>query len=533
MPVEDLIAIRRLQGLMDMTDLMVGDDAMPSLLEEIARVLEQTVGFAGVVINAYRPQWDDFQVTSVAGSPEMRETLMGATYDRARWLPVVLDERFARCGAYFIPEGAVDWSTGAYGARYLPDLDAGSDPDAWRPGDELFVPCRDSAGHILAVLSLGEPIDGRRPSDAQLDYLVAVGASAACALDHGHRAQEAARHRAALEELLAVSSKLACQDSIELVLEAVCSGVVRALGFGKVVIELIDAETGSLRPRASVGWPAGQEPDWKVPAVAIEPLLDPAFEIGGCYLLPGETARRRAPLYVSFVSELNGRGPLAWNHHWLFVPLRDRTGDVVGRIWADDPEDRLLPSRSRLEALAVFANQATMAIVAAGQLEELRALAEEDPLTGLPNRRAFMRDLESELEVTRRHGRPLALVLCDVDHLKHINDTQGHPGGDRALCEIGRLLRGCLRAGDTAFRIGGDEFAVLLPGTTAEQAAVVAARIASRAPYGTELVPRLSCGVAAAPADGDDAEALIFRADSALYATKLARPTQMAVQVVG
>ena len=176
MPAENLIAISRLQRLMDMTDLMVGDDAIPKLLEEIARVLEETSGFAGVVINAYRPQWDDFQVTSVAGY-----------------------------------------------------LDGGPDPDAWRPGDELFVPCRDSAGHILAVVSLGEPVSGRRPSDADLDYLVAIGASAACALDHGQRAQEAARHRAALEELLAVSSRLACQDSIELVLEAVCAGVARAL----------------------------------------------------------------------------------------------------------------------------------------------------------------------------------------------------------------------------------------------------------------------------------------------------------------
>ena len=67
MPAENLIAISRLQRLMDMTDLMVGDDAILRLLEEIARVLEETSGFAGVVINAYRPQWDDFQVTSVAG----------------------------------------------------------------------------------------------------------------------------------------------------------------------------------------------------------------------------------------------------------------------------------------------------------------------------------------------------------------------------------------------------------------------------------------------------------------------------------
>ena len=147
----------------------------------------------------------------------------------------------------------------------------------------------------------------------------------------------------------------------------------------------------------------------------------------------------------------------------------------------------------------MFANQATMAIVTAGQLEELRALAQEDPLTGLPNRRAFMRDLESELERTRRHGRPLALVLVRRDDLKHINDTQGHPGGDRALCAVGPALRDALRAGDTAFRIGGDEFAVLLPETTAEQAAIVAARVAAGAAR-REPGPRLSCGIAAAPA---------------------------------
>jgi diguanylate cyclase (GGDEF)-like protein len=80
-----------------------------------------------------------------------------------------------------------------------------------------------------------------------------------------------------------------------------------------------------------------------------------------------------------------------------------------------------------------------------------------------------------------------------------------------------------LRAGDAAFRIGGDEFALLLPETTAEQAAIVVDRVAPGVPHATQLAPRLSCGVAAAPADGIDAETLISRADSALYAVKLAR----------
>jgi diguanylate cyclase (GGDEF)-like protein len=522
MPIDDLIAIRRLQGLMDITNLVSGEEAIPSLLDEVARVLAQTVGFAGVAINVYRPQWDDFQVTTVVGAPEMHATLMGETYDRAAWLPIVCNEQFARRGAYFIADGAFDWETGV-GARYTPERDGRSDPDAWCPGDELFVPCRDSAGHTLAVLSLGEPVSGRRPSDAELDFLVAVGASAACALEHAGRALDAARHRAALEELLAVSSKLASQDSIEPILEAVCGGVRRALGFAKVVIELTDPATGSLVPRASIGWPHDERPDWEEPAAALASLLDPAFEIGGCYLLSADAARERVPLgYHHDVSRRNGRGPLAWDDHWLYVPLRDRAGQVVGRIWADDPEDRLLPTRARLEALAVFANQATMAIVAAGQLEELRALAEEDSLTGLCNRRAFTRELDRELERTRRHGRSVALVLCDVDRFKQINDTHGHPAGDRALCEVAAFLRACLRAGDAAYRIGGDEFALLLPETTAEQAAAVAARVTHGACEGGEPVVGVSCGVAAAPGDGADREALIVTADAALYAAKLA-----------
>ena len=91
-------------------------------------------------------------------------------------------------------------------------------------------------------------------------------------------------------------------------------------------------------------------------------------------------------------------------------------------------------------------------------------------------------------------------MLCDVDDLKHINDTHGHPGGDSALCAVARTLRDALRAGDTAFRIGGDEFAVLLPETTAEQAAIVAARIAAAARTARSAWPALSCGIAGAPA---------------------------------
>jgi diguanylate cyclase (GGDEF)-like protein len=524
-PTEDLNAIRRLQALMEVTRVVGGDESIQSVLDAIARVLTETVGFAGVVINVYRPQWDDYEAATVVGPPKMCEDLLGATYE-ASWINVVLDERFDRRGAYFIPEGSLDWEAADIGARYMPDAAAVSDDGAWRPGDELFVPCRDSDGEILAIISLGEPVSGLRATDNELDFLVAVGRHAALALEQAHRTHEASRHRAALEQLLALSTKLAEKVSIESVLQAVCDGVEQALGFGKVLIELIDLDTGMLSPRASVGWPAGDAPRWEIPAHATGRLIDPEFEIAGCYLIPFAEAVARVG-HSDFGSDVGGRGPHAWDRHRLFVPLRDATGAVVGRIWADEPEDRLLPSRARLEALALFAGQATMAIVSANQIEQLRVLADQDPLTGLPNRRAFMRELEHEVLRARRYGHPLTLAIGDVDRFKQINDTHGHPAGDRALCMVANTLRAGLRANDGAFRLGGDEFALLLPETTHEEAAEVVRRLYNGF---QETVPepfsalQMSAGLATLPDDGSDAETLIRRADAALYEFKRRRP---------
>ena len=536
MPSTDLSAIRRLQGLMDILHL-AGGESIPALLDAITEMLTQTVGYAGVVINVYRPEWDDFIVATAAGSEEMRATLLGETYDREEFLRETLDERFHRRGGYYIPDGALDWSIKS-GARYVPDLPSRDDPEAWHPGDEFFVPCRDSDRNVLAVLSLAEPLSGRRPTDDDIDFVVSVANHAARALEHAQRTHEAARHRTVLEHLLAVSSMFAGeQRSIDAILQSVCEGVQRALGFQKVTIELIDADSGLLVPRAAAGWPAGEEPDWEISPRESAALMDPAYEVGGCFLLPPEVGRRVSPPeYGQLRSSMNGRGPRAWNRHWLFVPLIDQDGELLGRIWADDPEDRLRPSTALLEALAVFANQATMAIVAAGQLEQLRMLAEQDPLTGLLNRRTFMRELEQEVERAGRYDRSLALVLCDLDHFKALNDTLGHPTGDEALRRLAEVVTGGLRAGDSAFRIGGDEFALLLPETTEDEAEKAAHRLA--AAFRVAADPAfaqlgITFGVATVPEDANDPEALIRRADAALYERKRARPVAPAVTLRG
>jgi diguanylate cyclase (GGDEF)-like protein len=256
----------------------------------------------------------------------------------------------------------------------------------------------------------------------------------------------------------------------------------------------------------------------------LDRLLDPAFETEGCYLLPLEEAKRRVPTYHDTLpSETNGRGPAAWDRHWLVVPLVDRTGARLGAVFADDPSDRLLPTRERLQALRLFANQATSALESSAQYETMRHLADRDPLTKLLNRRAFVRHLEEAAGRARESGQPLSLAYCDLDGFKAVNDTRGHAEGDRLLRAFSDVLAGAVRQGDAVFRMGGDEFALLLERCSRERALEVVDRVVER--LDAECLPvGASFGVAVADCSGPvDSDELLRRADDAMYDAKGSR----------
>jgi len=145
-----------------------------------------------------------------------------------------------------------------------------------------------------------------------------------------------------------------------------------------------------------------------------------------------------------------------------------------------------------------------------------------DGLTGLGNHRAFQDELARQLESVGREQTPLALLLIDVDDLKTVNDSRGHVAGDDLLIAVGRIAATILRRTDRAFRVGGDEFAVLLPNTGIETALSVARRILSSALGGgdgsTPVEPfSLSIGVTAVPTPTADTRSLFRNADAALY----------------
>jgi diguanylate cyclase (GGDEF)-like protein len=160
------------------------------------------------------------------------------------------------------------------------------------------------------------------------------------------------------------------------------------------------------------------------------------------------------------------------------------------------------------------------------ELSELYGRARQDSLvdglTGLGNHRAFQDELARQLEIANRQGTPLSLLLVDVDDLKSVNDTKGHVGGDRLLVAVGRVAAIVLRRSDRAFRVGGDEFAILLPNSDVDMGLTVARRILASALGGGDPSNHvdpfsLSIGVSAFPAPSTESSYLYRNADAALY----------------
>jgi diguanylate cyclase (GGDEF)-like protein len=152
----------------------------------------------------------------------------------------------------------------------------------------------------------------------------------------------------------------------------------------------------------------------------------------------------------------------------------------------------------------------------------LEGRAFTDPLTGLANHRAFQERLHAEVGRARRHQRPLALALIDVDHFKAINDRSGHAAGDRVLAALGARLQALLRSEDVLARIGGDEFALMLPETDDAEARLVLERARDeleRGPLVDGIRVRISAGICALE-QAADAETLMRLADGALYWSK-------------
>lgn len=250
-------------------------------------------------------------------------------------------------------------------------------------------------------------------------------------------------------------------------------------------------------------------------------------------LQPGENIIGRSPqagitLLDEEVSRLHScvrmDSPELGNPKIVLEDLQSTNGTFLNGMPVDNPQ--LLTAGDRISIGSHILKLVAMDPLERAFHETLLDQSTKDPLTGLGNRGATLAELQSRFELSRRHGRPISVIMCDLDHFKLINDQHGHGAGDIVLVAFGERVRQNLRGTDLAGRIGGEEFLLVLPETEMAGALLLAERLRTSLSDTPHLLPtgpiQVTCslGVAQWIQADRDAGALLGRADEALYAAK-------------
>jgi len=385
--------------------------------------------------------------------------------------------------------------------------------DAWQE-EALAASCRSLAvlplvtrRQVVAALLLGAREPGALGAE-HLGVLRPLARSLASALEKARLFSEAAVRTRRMTALYEVGQALSAPVDTEGVTERVLSALHEAFRFRHSAVLTLESQEGAdwLVMQASRGY-LRQGEGFRMP-VGERGITSRAVRTGRLVYVPDV---RQDPSYVQGVE--SGRSEVA-------VPLV-AGGRVVGVLDVESEELNAF-SVEDLETLKLFSTQVALALERARLFEDVRRQAMTDALSGLMNQRSFKQKVERELDRSRRTRRPFVLALIDVDDFKSINDAHGHGAGDQVISAIGEALRGRMRSIDAAARVGGDEFAVILPETDLQSGLRVVddvrAELLQHRPAG--IAVGLSVGVAEWHAGLSTQAGVMHAADQALYRAK-------------
>ncbi len=450
-----------------------------SLDETLQAVVEGVVdglGFGIAVLNLRHPD-GKFEVIAVAGSPEAREALLGTVSSAD-----IFDAEFAIADEWGrlrfvpherLPEGEV--------IGWVPDLPVSDDPAAWHPLDALFAPLHSPEGELVGMLAVDLPEDQRRPGPIHRELLEIFATQAGLAIDKARLTDQLLAEKARLE---------ASETTFRMVFQGAGNGMATIAFDGPEAGRILRVNDAFCR---ITGYAADQLIGARLPDFLRDEEPDQTRRE-----LEKVAAGNGAYRFERIFSQPTG------NEIWL-----GGTGAIVG---AGQPRILLIQIDD---------------VTARKDAErELRHHAAHDPLTGLPNRRLLQHRFTAALERTRASGLCGALLFCDLNHFKLVNDGHGHEAGDRALREIAERLATEVRHGDTVARLGGDEFAILAEDIADDDLATLIARLesaVSRPLLDITVQVTASIGTAPITPETTDLDTLLHIADQAMYESKQRR----------
>jgi diguanylate cyclase (GGDEF)-like protein len=467
-------ASRRLEDLSGLLPLVAGvrtREDVNRILPAVAGSAAMATGFATTVVLLRSPVDGELRLAAGHGDPSAVDALAAAA-------PLVLDRPAmvrvdATCEVLDEPESA-------------------------------WVAVRDAQGELGGLMGVSGPPGGSM-GDVDLRELAAVGAYGGLALRRARVALAAERQRRALEHLMAIGIP-AGDDGLGAALRGVVEGVATALEVRSVWIGLTDGAGATLSRREGAGAALLED---RVAVARVEALLAAGADTEGCHLMD------RLELQGAPAGTRPGQSRAA------IVPLRAPGEPLLGALAVGDAFTVRWPEANELALLRLFADRCAAAVAAVRAHEEAERAAGTDPLTGIGNRHAFIRDAEALLEGPRTAD--VAILLCDMDDLKAVNDRDGHAAGDARLRELADVLRAACADGEAAYRLGGDEFALIVPrGGELRARGMVAGLEPALERAGTNASVGWAVALAGEPATVD---VLTDRADAVMYRVKRDRGT--------
>ena len=466
-----------LRSLYELTTRVSGVRDLDATLQAVVDAVVEAVGFGVAAVNYVRAD-GMFEIVAVAGSEDAREALLGRVTPPDNYV-----EEFARADHWgalrFVPHDRLSDQVDGW----VPDVAARDVPDAWHPLDALFAPLHAISGDMVGVLSVDLPTDGRRPGPVQRELLEMFAAQAGVTIGNVRLAEELRVEHERLQ---------ASEESLRLAFEGA--------GIGMAMITLASEDAGRfLRVNEAMARMTGHPVEQLATMRSID-LIHPGdrqAEAEALHAATTEVQRREQRIVTA-------GGATVWVRTTT-APVRAGATDVVSGF--SQVED--ITARKLAE-------------------QELVTAARRDPLTGLLNRTALVERLGSAIDRSRRSGRRGAVLFCDLDHFKGVNDAHGHEDGDVVLVAVAQRLGDQVRTVDTTARLGGDEFVVVVEDVDDVDLRQLIERIARALAEpivlrGRPLPPlTISIGITTLTPDSPDVETLLRESDQAMYEAKAA-----------